>query len=219
MQRPHVVPTLALLLALGPLAGCGSGHESSAGPPAGEHVSAADQACRDRWHELDTTASAQAARGGMVRRAFASRWESVRAGISYYESTATEKQCGQPLTDQKQAVEAEAALVAKVLPYDMEHRLQQARDGRRAYAAAHPKVTETAAVRRAYRTLKVRFVAADKGIAPAVTELASTDPDRTKPIARGMKDLDLLASTSSAWTACKQALRTIYAFQHARRKH
>lgn len=219
MQRPHVVPALLLLLALAPLTACGSEQKSPADAPAVQEVSAADQACRDQWHALDTTASQEAARGGMVRRAFASRWESVRAGIAYYESTATEKQCGQPLADQKQAVEAEAALASKVLPYDMEHRLQRARAGRTAYAAAHPKLTETKAARTAYRTLKERFVLADKGIAPAVTQLASTDPDRTRAIARRMQDLDLLASTSSAWMACKRALRTIYAFQHAKRKH
>ncbi len=215
MQRLRVVPVLLLFLALLPLAACGTEKKATDEPrDVRQQVSEADRACRDRWHALSTKVAVQADRGGMVKRVFASRWESIAAGVAYHESTATADRCDQELDDEKLAIRAQRALVGKVLRFDMESRLAGARESRREYAAAHPKAKEPAAVRKAFRTLRARYVAADKAIAPAVVQLAATDPTDTKTITRRLRDLVLLARTSDAWQACKSALTTINAYQH-----
>ncbi len=219
MQRHRVVPTLVLLFALVPLGACGTDKK-----PAGttgevqQQVSEADQACRDTWHDLSTKVAAQADRGGLAKRVFASRWESIQAGVAYHQSTATADQCDQELDDEKTTIRAQRALLEKVLPFDMESRLAQAVASRSQYAADHPTSKETAAVRRAYRTLKAKYVAADKAIAPAVVQLAATDPSETRTITRRLNDLVLLAGTSAAWVDCKSALTTIDAYQHPPKK-
>ena len=156
----------------------------------------------------------QAARGGMVRRVFASRWESLAAGVAYYESTATADQCDEEIDAQKEAIRAQRALVDKVLPFDMESQLTNVRLGRREFRAAHPQVREPEKVREAYGTLGALSGAADKAIGPAVVELADTDPTQSRTITRRMRDLVLLAQTSDVWQVCKAALRTIHAYEH-----
>ena len=66
----------------------------------------------------------------------------------------------------------------------------------------------------AYGTLGTLSGAADKAIAPAVVELADTDPTQSGTITRRMRDLALLAQTSDVWQVCKSALRTIHAYEH-----
>ena len=218
MQRPRVVPVLVLLVALLPLVACGTEDKASGTSGDVQQVSEADQACRDRWHDLSARVAAQADRGGMTKRVFASRWESLAAGVAYYESTASADQCDKELDDEKIAIRAQRALLVKALRFDMESRLTNARESRRTFAEAHPAAKETAAVRAAYRTLGTRYVDADKAIAPAVVQLAATDPTDTKAITRRLKDLVLLAQTSAAWQACRSALSTIYAYQHPPKK-
>ena len=69
-------------------------------------------------------------------------------------------------------------------------------------------------MRTAYRTLGTLYAAADKAIAPAVVQLADTDPTESTTITRRMRDLVLLAQTSDVWQVCKAALRTIHAYEH-----
>jgi hypothetical protein len=213
MQRSRVGPVPALVLVLLPLAACGT-DQTPENTPGGQQVSGADQACRDRWHDLNATVATEAARGGMVRRVFASRWESLAAGAAYYESTATADQCDEEIDAQKEAIRAQRALVDKVLPFDMESQLTSVRLGRREFRAAHPQVREPEKVREAYGTLGALSGAADKAIGPAVVELADTDPTQSRTITRRMRDLVLLAQTSDVWQVCKAALRTIHAYEH-----
>jgi hypothetical protein len=214
MQRFRVGPVPALVLVLLPLAACGTDQTPENTPEGQQQVSGADQACRDRWHDLSATVATQAARGGMVRRVFASRWESLAAGAAYYESTATADQCDEEIDAQEEAIRAQRALVDKVLPYDMESQLTIVRLGRREFRAAHPQVREPEKVRVAYGTLGALSGAADRAIGPAVVELADTDPTQRRTITRRMRDLVLLAQTSDVWQVCKAALRTIHAYEH-----
>ena len=215
MQRSRVGPLPALVLVLLPLAACGTDETPPGNTPGGQQqVSGADQACRDRWHDLSATVATQAARGAMVRRVFASRWESLAAGVAYYESTATADQCDEEIDTQKEAIRAQRALVDRVLPFDMESQLANVREGRRKFAAAHPQARAPEKVRVAYGTLGTLSGAADKAIAPAVVELADTDPTQSGTITRRMRDLALLAQTSDVWQVCKAALRTIHAYEH-----
>ena len=215
MQRARVGPVLALVLVLLPAAGCGTDGSTPGDAPGGQQaVSDADQACRDRWHDLSAAVATQAARGGLVRRVFASRWESLAAGVAYYESTATADQCDEEIDTQKEAIASQRALVDKVLPFDMESQLAKVRKGRREFAAAHPQAKEPAQVRTAYGTLSTLSAPADEAIAPAVVQLADTDPTEGKSITRRMRDLVLLAQTSDVWQVCKAALRTIHAYEH-----
>ena len=71
-------------------------------------------------------------------------------------------------------------------------------------------------MRRAYGTLGTLSGAADKAIAPAVVQLAATDPTERTTITRRMRDLVLLAQTSDVWQVCKAALRTIHAYERTR---
>jgi hypothetical protein len=215
MQRSRVGPVPALVLVLLPLAACGTDETPPGNAPGGQQqVSGADQACRDRWHDLSATVATQAARGGMVRRVFASRWESLGAGVAYYESTATADQCDEEIDAQQEAIRSQRALVDKVLPFDMESQLAKVREGRRQFAAAHPQAKEPAQVHEAYATLGTLSGAADKAIAPAVVQLADTDPTESRTITQRMRDLLLLAQTSDVWQVCKGALRTIHAYEH-----
>jgi hypothetical protein len=215
MHRSRVGPLLALVLVLQPLAACGSdGTTTENARGAEQRVSEADQACRDRWHDLSATVATQAARGGMVKRFFASRWESLAAGVAYHESTATADQCDEEIDAQKEAIRSQRVLVDKVLPFDMEDQLAKVREGRGEFAAAHPQAKEPAQVRQAYRTLGTLYDAADQALAPAVVQLANTDPTESTTITRRMRDLALLAQTSDVWQVCKSALRTIHAYEH-----
>ena len=210
MQRSRVGPLLALVLVLLPLTACGTDDA----PVAEQQVSETDQACRDRWHDLSTTVATQAALGGVVERVFASRWESLAAGVAYHESTATADRCDEEIDAQKEAIRSQRALVDRVLPFDMENQLAKAREGRGEFAAAHPQAKEPTRVRQAYSTLGALSGAADKAIAPAVVQLADTDPTESGTITRRMRDLALLAQTSDVWQVCKEALRTIHAYEH-----
>ena len=58
------------------------------------------------------------------------------------------------------------------------------------------------------------YDAADQALAPAVVQLANTDPTESTTITRRMRDLALLAQTSDVWQVCKSALRTIHAYEH-----
>ncbi len=215
MQRSRVGPLLALVLVLLPLSACGTdGTNPDDGPGAQQQVSEADQACRDRWHDLSASVATQAARGGMVKRVFASRWESLAAGVAYHDSTATADRCDEEIAAQKEAIRSQRALVDKVLPFDMEDQLAKVRESRGEFAAAHPQAKEPARVRQAYRTLGALYGAADQAIAPAVVRLADTDPTESKTITRRMRDLTLLAQTSDVWQVSKEALRTIHAYEH-----
>lgn len=213
MQRFRVGPVPALVLVLLLLAACGTDETPENARGGQQQVSGADQACRDRWHDLSATVATQAARGGMVRRVFASRWESLAAGVAYYESTATADQCDEEIDAQEQAITAQRALVDKVLPFDMESQLTNVRLGRREFRAVHPQVREPERVRVAYGTLGALSGAADKAIGPAVVQLADTDPTQSRTITRRMRDLVLLAQTSDVWQVCKSALRTIHAYE------
>ena len=214
MQRVRVGPVPALVLVLLPLAACGTDETPENARGGQQQVSGADQACRDRWHDLGAVVATQAARGVMVRRVFASRWESLAAGVAYYESTATADQCDEEIDAQEQAITAQRALVDKVLPFDMESQLTDVRLGRRELRAAHPQVRDPEKVRVAYGTLGALSGAADKAIGPAVVQLADTDPTQSRTITRRMRDLVLLAQTSDVWQVCKGALRTIHAYEH-----
>ena len=82
MQRARVDVLLTLVLVALPTTACGTDPATSGdGPGARQQVSEADQACRDRWHDLGSTVATQAARGGMVKQVFASRWDSIAAGV------------------------------------------------------------------------------------------------------------------------------------------
>ncbi len=214
MHWLRVVPAVVLALALGPLtAGCGSVAKTRPGTATSEtRVSAADRACRDRWHALHDEVGGRAARGVLVQRAFASRWESVEAGIGYYESTANADQCGDLLITQRKAIRDLDAVIAKALPYDLERRAATAAADRTTWHAAHPKKKEPKPVRAAYRTLRSKVRPAGRDLSPAITELASVDPGRAKAVRRGVRDLALLAQTSDAYVACNRALTRVRAF-------
>ncbi|MEP6817582.1 MAG: hypothetical protein ABI873_18755 [Marmoricola sp.] len=222
MHRLRFVATLALALALGtPTAGCGSRATPAQSGQATTHdttVSAADRACRDRWHVLSNEVGVKAARGVLVRRAFESRWESIGAGIGYYESTANAGQCGALLIAQAQAIRDLEAVVAKSLPYDVAQRAAAATDQRLKWRAANPNKPEPKAVRQAYRNLRSQVPPAGRDLSPALTELAALDPASATAVSRGVHDLALLAETSSAFNACQQALAKVQAFVHRAKK-
>ena len=219
MQRARVDVLLALVLVALPTTACGNDPAASGdGPGARHQVSEADQACRDRWHDLGSAVATQAARGGMVKQVFASRWDSIAAGVAYYESTATSDQCDKEIDTEKQTISSLRALVDKVLPFDMEARFAEARAGRAEFAASHPDAKEPAKVRTAYRTMRTFYAPADEAIAPAVVQLADTEPTDTPAIRQRMRDLVLLAQTSDVWQVCKAALRTIHAYEHPKPK-
>lgn len=212
MHPMRAVPVAVLALALGSLtAGCGP---SDGGAPGTDEavVSSADQACRDRWHDLSTEVGIRSARGATVRRAFESRWESIGAGIGYYESTARADQCGDLLAAQKRSIEDLNAVVGRALRFDLEARAARAGERRQGWRAKHPAGREPKAVRRAYRTVRVKVPLATRDLAPAMTELAGVDPAREKAVKRALKDLTLLAGTSEAYVLSYHALHQVYEF-------
>jgi hypothetical protein len=212
MHPSRVVPGVALALALGSVtAGCGSTDSTGRGTDE-TAVSAADRACREQWHELSNEVGAKSARGVTVRRAFESRWESIGAGIGYYESTARSDQCGDLLTAQRTSIRDVDAVVDRALSFDIERRAIRATAARKAWRAQHPRAKEPRAVRRAYRTLQAKVPRATRDIAPAMTELAGIDPARSKAVKRGLRDVALLASASDAYVACYQALFQVHVF-------
>lgn len=209
MHRSHALAALALALAVaGPVTGCG------ASPPKKQSgvqtsVSAADQACRDKWAALGSGINAKAAQGVLVRQAFQTRWDSIGAGIGYYQATARADQCGDLLTAQRKAINDLDAVVAKALPYDIASRVGVATAARAQLHARHPSKKEPKPVRAAYRTLRAKVTPAANAVAPAFTELAAADPAKTKAVRRGLKDLALLSKNSAAYVACRKALATI----------
>jgi hypothetical protein len=220
MHRLRVVPVVVLALALGLIAaGCGTDARPARNTAVSEpSVSAADQACRDRWHQLSNDLGSKAARGVMVRRVFESRWESIEAGIGYYESTARADQCGDLLTAQRRSISDLDAVVTKALPYDLEQRAVAATQSRAVWRAAHPGKKEPKAVRGAYRTLQGEVATASRDLSPALTELAGVDPGQPRAVTRAVKDVALLASTSNAYVACRRALAKVFVFQHPPKK-
>jgi hypothetical protein len=204
-MRPHVA-ALALVLATGGLAGCGKDADrpaasSSSAPP----VSAAAEACRSQWRTLGDRVPTLAATGVAVRRAFASRWESVAAGADYYTRSATGSQCGPLLIAQTDAVAALEQITTRALRFDTEQHLATALAART--TPGRPK--ETRAVASAYVDLARQTPAATADLAPAFTELADADPGDPAAVAQGFSDLRLLARTSDAYAACARDLTTV----------
>lgn len=218
MHRLRFV-SVVLAVALGLLgAGCGSDDKAAAGAGPGQgDGSAADRACRARWHALGRELGDKAVRGVLVRRAFETRWDSIGAGIGYYESTADADQCGDLLTTARTAIGELDAVVALALPYDLEQRATAAAEDRTTWRTEHPTLQRPKPVRAAYRTLRSRVARAGQDLSPAITELAAVDPGRIGAVSRGLEDLALLAGTSEAYLACNDALAKVTAFVHPRR--
>lgn len=217
MQPRRAVLALVAALALsGLVAGCGD----DTTPPVrtgSQNVSAADQACRDTWQGVGDSVRAASTRGVLLARVFESQWDSVRAGVSYYETTARASQCGRVLTDEKAKIAALTRLVRRAQPYDVEQLRTSALAERDAWFAHHPKGKEPPRVRAAYRTLRAKELVAERDIGPAVRQLATIDPRNPKAVKAAFKDVALLAGTSDAFQACKRALKVAKAFHHPKK--
>lgn len=122
------VGRLVLLALLFTAAGCGSDHSTAAKKPDKDVLS-----CRGKWRSLgngieghDTSTNPSA---------LAPRWGSITGAVQHYSASATAKDCGTTLEEEKKSVAALAAFGARLAPYDMELRLSKVKDAAQTYAS------------------------------------------------------------------------------------
>ena len=214
MQRSRVGPSWRWCSCSLPLSACGTDGTPRRTTEAPQQVSEADQACRDRWHDLSATVATQADRGGMVKRVFASRWESLAAGVAYHESTATADQCDEEIdgTEGGDQVPARAGRQGAALRHG-----EPAREGAgepRRVRGRPPAGEGTGAGAPGLPHARRAYGAADKAIAPAVVQLADTDPTESRTITRRMRDLELLAGPATSGRCARRPCATIHAYEH-----
>ena len=215
MHRSRVGPLLALVLVLQPLAACGtdgtttenaSGRRAAGlrGRPGVPRPLARPQ--RDRGHPGSPGRDGEA-----VLRV---RWESLAAGVATTSRRPPPTSATRRSTHRRRRSGPSARWSTRCSPSTW--RASSRRCGRAA-GSSRPRTRRRRNRRRCARPTarSARCTgAADKAIAPAVVQLANTDPTESTTITRRMRDLALLAQTSDVWQVCKSALRTIHAYEH-----
>lgn len=205
----HAASVILLLTAGVALGGCG------AADPAGPSV--ADGHCRAQWSDLAESIAGRtpAARAATVPSMLADRWNSVAAGVQYYVTSATAKDCGETLSNQRLTIDALIEFVNGLQTLDMEYQHDQLTGPAHAYLDSplpHPHTGSAVpkkAVERALATLTADAGSATADMAPGWAEANSVDLADVAAVNKALSDLTMLGDHSTAYQQCRAAVATI----------
>ena len=205
----HAASAAVLLAAGVTLGGCGSA--APAGP------SAADSHCRAQWSDLADSIAGRtpATQAPTVPSMLADRWNSVSAGVQYYVTSATAKDCGDTLSNQRLSINALIDFGNGLQTFDMEYQRDQIAGPAHAYLDSplpRPRTGRAVpkkAVERALATLTSDAASATADMAPGWTEANSVDLADVAAVNKALSDLTLLGDHSAAYQQCRAALATI----------
>ncbi len=209
-RRPCTVAA-ALLVTVGALAACGNGSGTTTAPDS------ADSSCRAQWKSLaDSIAGRTGDTGEQFKpSALADRWNTVAAGVQYYVTSATAKDCGDTLNNQRLSIDALIDFGTGLQAYDMEYQRDQLTGPAQAYLDGPlpkpkkdkpvPKKDVTAAL----KVLDGDATTASADLQPGWTEANGVDLADRNAVAKALSDLTLLGTHSAAYQACQLAVATI----------
>jgi len=202
------------LVLLGSLAaGCGS-NPGTATPAA---PATADASCRAQWAALANSIASHTpdTREHTHPSALAERWNTVAAGVDYYVTSATTKDCGDTLDNQRVSIDALIDFGNGLQAYDMEYQEEQLVGPAQAYldgSLPHPskgKAVSKQAVLLALQTLAGQAATASADLDPGWREANSVDLADHDAVEQTLSDLDLLGAHSTAYQQCRAATAVI----------
>jgi len=207
-SRRSLTAVALVALALG-AAGCGNGDVAQ--------PDSADASCRAQWKDLadsiatrtpDTDEPAQPS-------ALADRWNTVAAGVQYYVTSATVKDCGDTLSNQRLSIDALIDFETGLQAFDMEYQRDQLTGPAQAYldgALPEPKkgkAVPKAKVTEALDVLSAQATTASTDLQPGWQEANEVDLADRDAVQQAISDLTLLGKHSTAYQECQIAVDTI----------
>lgn len=201
--------SVTALIAASALSGCGA--TTPPGP------SAADAQCRSQWSDLARSIAGRtpAVQASTVPSMLTDRWNSVAAGVQYYVTSATAKDCGDTLSNQRLHIDALIDFDNGLQAFDMEYQRDQLAGPAHAYLDSplpHPrkgKAVPKKAVEQALAALNADAASAAADTAPAWAEANSVDLADVAAVDKTLSDLTLLGDHSAAYRHCQAAVATI----------
>ena len=216
-----LVPGLVLGMLLAS-AGCGS--DDSEKKADGPSKAALD--CQAEWKELKSDVDGEESKTNPS--ALAPRWNSIGAAAEHYATSAKADDCGKTLDDEKKAMDALAAFVTRLKPYDMELRLELVKDDAEKYAAGprppapkpspakkgkkpkkEPRPPKPADIKAALATLTKQAPLATDQQAPAWQQARAVELEDAAAVKKAIKDLAFISSESKAYRSATAALAEI----------
>jgi len=201
------VATALLLAGTTTFAACGSS--------AGAAPDSADADCRTQWSQLARSIDGHTpdTRAHSDPSMLADRWNAVAAGVQYYVTSATAKDCGDTLSNQRLSIDALIDFGNGLQAFDMEYQRDQLTGPAQAILdgpAPQGKQTVTKqAVREALQILSGEAETASADLQPGWAEANTVDLSDRAAVEQTLSDLTLLGEHSAAYQQCQAATKTI----------